>query len=313
MTSRTDHEVDIRDGRAPKFARIRAPRGPQGKEPAPTEVIVSEDLPPTHSPVFLTALDDGQDRYLGAAVRAGYTIPTAALGLGAVALAGLRAEFGLSPAKAAWLSLALGGSAFLVFTIGHVLHLILRERWARRPSRGPALRKGDPAVVPDGLELRIDTISNTIEEFQQQAARESSGSFRDSRTAMAVALIILTVGTASVVVAPDRSGQLVVGGLTALGSGFSAFLGKTFLDARNRALWQLNRAHAIYMAQLHSHFAFQMASKTDPAQRAGLIEEIVRSAVAGVEPILSGFLSARTNHASAQEHARDRGSEEGGG
>jgi hypothetical protein len=312
MTGRTDHEVDVREGHLPRTGRVQAPRRTRGDDAIPTGVIVADDLPPVHSPVLLTALDEGPDRYWGAAVRAGYTLPTLAIGLAGVAVAGLRTEFGLSPYSAAWLSLALGSAAFVVFTAGNVLHLILRARWARPSGRAPTPEHGRlTAHTPqDDFDRRIHAIEDTIEQFQRQAVRESSGSFRDSRTAMAVALVILAIGAASVIVAPDRSGQLVIGGLTALGSGFSAFLGKTFLDARNRALGQLNRAHAIYMAQLHSYFAFQMASATDEAQRTGLVEEIVRNTVAGVEPILSGFLSPRPGPSTAPEHVTGLNPEE---
>lgn len=304
VTDTVDHEVDVRDGRPPKARRIQEPHRVREEEHVPTDVIVTDDLPPLDTSVLLTALDEGPDQYWGAAIRTGYTLPTFATGLAAVAVIGLRTELGLSPSDAAWFSLALGGAAFLIFTTGNIFHLILRARWARPSGRTttPEHDAFTPQAPHSDFDRRIHAIEDTIEQFQRQAVRESSGSFRDSRTAMAIALLILTIGAASVIVAPDRSGQLVIGGLTALGSGFSAFLGKTFLDARNRALGQLNRAHAIYMAQLHSHFAFQMASATEEVQRTKLVEEIVRNTVAGVELILSGFLSPKPGPTAAPEH-----------
>ena len=106
---------------------------------------------------------------------------------------------------------------------------------------------------------------------------------------MSIALAILIVGASIVMTVPMGTTQLVVGGLTALGSTFSGFLARTFLDARNRSIDQLNRSHLVPQAKTLLFVAERLSDQVgDDQARIALLGEVVKSALRSVDTILAG-------------------------
>jgi hypothetical protein len=85
----------------------------------------------------------------------------------------------------------------------------------------------------------------------------------------------------------------VVGVLTGLGSGFSAFLGKTFLNERNRSVGQLNRSYALPLAKNLLLFSQSLAKEVkSPDTHDDLLTHVVGSALNAVELTMPGSLEA---------------------
>lgn len=180
-------------------------------------------------------------------------------------------------------SVVLGAIAVLTVTGGQVHATLLRAR----------NHTVDELRVADTEQLSIDLNSQSranelqILKYQELAVSQARISFRHGQTAMAVALGILLGGSSSVLFLADGRGQVVVGVLTALGSGFSAFLAATFLDARNRSIEQLNRSHVLPLAKNLLLFAHKLTEGVQTARtRDDLLKDIVTSTLEAVEMTL---------------------------
>jgi hypothetical protein len=134
--------------------------------------------------------------------------------------------------------------------------------------------------VNQALDRQARTNGQQVARYQELAVRQARASFLHGQAAMAVALGILVAGAWTVMHAGQGTGQIVLGGLTAMGSLFSAFLGRTFIDARHRAIDQLNRSYALPLTKDLLWFAAQLGSRVGGVKiKDELTREVVLSAV----------------------------------
>jgi hypothetical protein len=150
-------------------------------------------------------------------------------------------DVGISHTVAIRLMCALGILAAIAVTLGVSVALLVRAHAEKNP--GVAAQVG----LAPGRSLEQQAIQSelSIEQYQRVALDQARVSFAQSQRAMFLALLVLIAGSAAVVFVADRRGQLIVGAFTVLGSGFSAFLSKTFLDVFRESIDQLNRSHSI--------------------------------------------------------------------
>jgi hypothetical protein len=105
------------------------------------------------------------------------------------------------------------------------------------PTDGkPAPGKQAGAIGEDAR----DRNQRRIEEYNEIAWSQARGSYRNSQIAMSIGLALLIAGVVTTVRQSQPSAQLVVGGLTGLGSAVSAYLGATFIRIYNEAINQMN-------------------------------------------------------------------------
>lgn len=131
---------------------------------------------------------------------------------------------------AAWLTIFAG----LGLSIGMAwLFQIMRLR-ARETAR-----QAEKAQEITGEDVRARN-QRRIDEYNQIAWDQARGSYRNSQIAMAIGLALLVGGVITTTLESHPAAQLVVGGLTGLGSAVSAYLGATFIRAYNEAINQMN-------------------------------------------------------------------------
>jgi hypothetical protein len=104
---------------------------------------------------------------------------------------------------------------------------------------------------PDTLHTGRTRNDLLIENYHAMTVRHAQSSFRNSQVAMAVGLIVLGAGVIVVMRSPEWTRQLVVGGLAAIGSTFSGYLGRTFIRSHEKALDQVNY---LFSQPLVSHY-----------------------------------------------------------
>lgn len=139
---------------------------------------------------------------------------------------------------AAWLTL-LGGVGLcigmfwlLAFTISKRQILELPDPTYLDEQRTPR----EKTTVEDPR----DRNQKRIEEYNKIAWSQARGSYRNSQIAMSIGLALLVAGVITTIRQSQTSAQLVVGGLTGLGSAVSAYLGATFIRIYNEAVNQMN-------------------------------------------------------------------------
>jgi len=198
-----------------------------------------------------------------------------------------RAALGVGTPAAAWTAFAAGLISCALVTCGQV-HATLS-----RASFGPGTAGDDDPA--DHVDLNDPRRANELQlrAYQELALTQARSSYRQSQSAMATALGILLLGGMSLIFWVDTHGQIVVGVLTGLGSGFSAFLGKTFLNERNRSVGQLNRSYALPLAKNLLLFSQSLAKevKSDDTHD-DLLKHVVESALTAVELTMPGSLEA---------------------
>jgi hypothetical protein len=203
-------------------------------------------------------------------------------------------RFGLTQAQGSWagLGVILAGS-----TVGVVL--LTRKQSTKNDQKS---RDGhSPGASNDSL----------IATYHQMTVRQSSTSFRNSQVAMGVGLAILVAGTLFLREAANPTVQLLIGGLTALGSTFTAYLSKTFLRSHERALEQVNYLFSQPLVSHYLEYSRQIAKdlSTIELRDSSLVKIVDRSlesaaaATASPEPSTSpaGGHKGDAPHASSTE------------
>jgi hypothetical protein len=136
-----------------------------------------------------------------------------------------------------------------------------------------------------------------MDSYHAMTVRHARSSFRNSQIAMGVGLIVLSAGAVAVTRSVDATSQLVVGGLAALGSTFSAFIGQTFLRSHERALEQVNYLFSQPLVSHYLEYSRTVASdlsKDDLRDKAlsRIVEKSLDSAIASV-PTHPGLTARR--------------------
>ena len=166
-----------------------------------------------------------------------------------------------------------------IITTGISLALYLRSRQEKHRV-GPSVAR---MSLGGTLEQQVLATERSIEQYQQLALEQARISFGQSQRAMGVALVLLVAGAVSVSLVPNRPGQFLVGGLAAFGSGFSAFLSKTFLDVFRQSIYQLNHSHSIPITKNLVILANTLATNPGvPPGRDGLVKDVVAAALDAV-------------------------------
>jgi hypothetical protein len=150
-------------------------------------------------------------------------------------------KFGLSSIQGSWIAVIVGVGGVAVFFIAQKLGAFAGEKGGKS---GDVNRSVDGDGDGGRNELRMDS-------YHEMTVLHARSSFRNSQIAMALGLLIPIFGAVTVIRSGSLTSQLVVGGLTALGSTFSGFLGRTFLESHKRALEQVNY---LFSQPLVSHY-----------------------------------------------------------
>jgi len=119
---------------------------------------------------------------------------------------------------------------------------------------------------------------------------QARSAYRNSQIAMGVGLAILAVGAIIVIQSASLAGQLVLGGLTALGGAFSAYLGATFIAAYNRAREQMNYYYGQPLVNSYLLNAERLAKDLSPESRDEALKDVIAKTLEGAV-IASGTIS----------------------
>jgi hypothetical protein len=265
----------------------QAPTGPSVVGPEVREYLLPLRAarlalgPPLHNP---------QSLYVSAVLSA-YRGGAVILGLLAVAVpvVGIRTSaFGIGWA---YLSAACLGVLTVAVSAGGRVHSLLIRRRQVGGAGGPD-DPGTAAGPATGPVPGQDLDARTIEDYFDVANLQARRAFRHSQFAMSAALGLLLVGGLAVVFAGEGPAQFVIGGLTAMGSGFAGFLGRTFLQVQFASVDQLNRAYAIPLAKNLLSYAHQIAQgASEPKVKDTLSTKIVESALKAVDSTMVGSLT----------------------
>ena len=272
-----------------------------------------EDIVPPLTPrLTLSAFSDSPDQLRVSAVLTAYRGLAAALAGLATAIVAWQHELLLSQRMAMWLALSLAVAALILIAASQVHASVIRMRQSLAPSPAEDIRRPSH---PE-LDLHGQSRANELQlrAYQELAIAQARSSFRQSQSAMTVALLILLAGGCTVISWADGDGQVVVGALTVLGSGFSAFLGKTFLDARNRSIEQLNQSYILPLSKSFLLFAHQLASGVKAADvHDQLVQSIVSTTLKAVETTQEGIHGGRRTITAAYDRRRNAPNPSGSG
>jgi hypothetical protein len=76
--------------------------------------------------------------------------------------------------------------------------------------------------------------------YQKIATGDAKAASRNSQVAMVIGFLMLVVGAALAIRAPNTTSKIVIGALASIGSILSGYIGQTFLKAQAQAMRQLN-------------------------------------------------------------------------
>src|SRR5262249_41021715 len=116
----------------------------------------------------------------------------------------------------------------------------MRAEEVAQRSRQAAERSEERGLTPD----ERDANQQALARYQYLTQAKATSSYRLAQVAILAGLLILLGGVAITVRTSGTTTQLVVGGLTALGSSISAYVGATSIQVYNRTLSQLNFYYA---------------------------------------------------------------------
>lgn len=186
----------------------------------------------------------------------------------------------------------------------HVLSAQLSVDDAQSQETAP--HEGTKALTPEEALLELShAISEQVHVYQEITTQQAKTAFRSSIAATFLALLVLAGGAGVIVQTRDVALRAVVAAVTSLGVALTTFLGKTFLDMHRRANEQLNRSHAVPLAQHLAYFTFAMAQRVEQgAIRGALVKDIVSTTLAGVEVTLAGFLPVGGEAVNRRVHRR---------
>lgn len=190
-------------------------------------------------------------------------------------------------------SLILTFAGTMTLVVATVVAARLRILTTRLTSHDRDQAATDTAAPgPDpALQEQSRAIAQQVAIYQHITTRQAKTAFRSSVTATTIGLLVLVSGASLAYRAQDDALRAVLGTSTTVGVALATFLGKTFLDMLRRANEQLNRSHAVPLAQHLAFFVFMLANEADPGEeRNQMVHEIVSTTLKGVELTLAGFL-----------------------
>lgn len=149
-----------------------------------------------------------------------------------------------------------------------------RERANERQVEQAARRLRENMELPAIVEFnRV-----LLDQYHDIATRQANKSFRSGLLAMGAGLVVILVGTGLTVTLDRTSDQLVVGGVAAVGTALSGYLGSTYIAVYKQALAQMN--HYFSQPVLNGYFltAERIAEKLEAGdQREQALRQIVTS------------------------------------
>jgi hypothetical protein len=183
---------------------------------------------------------------------------------------------------AAWLTIFAGlGLCIGIAWLYEIMRLKAREA-TRQAEKAQEERERETASGVTGEDVRARN-QRRIDEYNQIAWDQARGSYRNSQVAMAIGLALLVSGVVTTILESHTAAQLVVGGLTGLGSAVSAYLGATFIRAYNEAINQMN----YYYGQplVHSYLLeaerMSMSPEIDESARNKVMVKVIDATLAG--------------------------------
>ena len=191
-------------------------------------------------------------------------------------------DVGITHTQAVRIACGLGVLAGAVITLSGSLALLLRSRQEKMQ-----VFTGRVGLAP-GASLEHQAVSTelSIKQFQELALDQARISFSQSQRAMLTALLLLIAGATAVVLVGDIRGQFLLGAFTVLGSGFSAFLSKTFLDVFRQSIAQLNHSHSIPITKNLVILANTLAcSPNIPEGREAVVRDVVVALLGAVKSL----------------------------
>jgi CHASE3 domain sensor protein len=120
-----------------------------------------------------------------------------------------------------------------------------------------------------------------IDRYHQLTTQQAATSYRNSQIAMAAGLALLVIGAVVAINTTSGSAQLVVGGLTALGTALSAYLGATFIRTYERALLQMNYYFGQPLVTSYILEAERLSGKLSKAKRDNALSAIISETLLG--------------------------------
>jgi hypothetical protein len=185
---------------------------------------------------------------------------------------------------AAWLTI-LGGVGLCIgmFWLAGLTTRISRGKPdARYSSRSPDERPPSQQRSKARSEDPRDRNQRRIEEYNEIAWSQARGSYRNSQIAMSIGLALLVVGVITTIRQSQTSTQLIIGGLTGLGSAVSAYLGATFIRIYNEAINQMNYYYGQPLVTSYLLEAERMSMALEKSDtRYKVMERVIDATLAG--------------------------------
>jgi len=132
--------------------------------------------------------------------------------------------------------------------------------------------------APDEQDLN----QQSLERYQYLTQSQATSSYRLAQAAILVGLLILLGGiTITIKTSGTATTQLVVGGLTALGSTISAYVGATSIRIYNRTLNQMNFYYAQPLVRSYVLQAEKLSEKLSADRKDVALEKIIEQTLEG--------------------------------
>jgi hypothetical protein len=191
-----------------------------------------------------------------------------------------------------------------------------RHFWLSRDTRAGREARASQDERAADRDDPYDRNQELLDKYYDLTWRHAATSHRNCQLAMLVGLILLVAGAVIAVRAKSGSLQLVVGALTALSSGLSAFLSKTFMRMHERALAQLNYYFGRPLVESYLLAAERTSGKLTRNQRdqalVSIIDAALNAASGASHALAPGLLESRRKDGSwLRRGGTKKGAEQG--
>jgi len=132
----------------------------------------------------------------------------------------------------------------------------------------------------------------SLNRYQQLTQSQATSSYRVAQTSIFAGLIMLLAGAYYAIRTDDTTAQIIVGGLAAMGSAISGYIGATSIRMYQRAQAQMNFYYAQPLVQSYILQAERLCKLLSKDRRDAAYEKVIDQTLEGAS--VAGFLITRT-------------------
>ncbi|MFJ8363993.1 hypothetical protein [Streptomyces sp. NPDC093984] len=209
--------------------------------------------------------------------------------------------------------ITVAGSVVLI-AFGLWFYSVVQREKLKEAQRGRAALESAADRLRERMELPslVDFNRVLLDRYHGIATDQATKAYRSSRFAMAIGLVVLVAAFFAGWRLNAQGDRLFVGSVAAVGTAFTAYLSRTYMQTYERALYQLNQ----YFNQpvLNGYFlnAERIAATLPVERRAQILEMIVADILESGKVMHRNVTAANSEQTSTPKSGRRRGTDQAG-